>query len=149
SSRLQSHLASLQPLCPAMAHPPHVRNKSCAHKSEIRAGEIPRSPPARRSRFLPRPFALLDQFPKLAPLLQLLILARRQFGAEKKIAQRVLVQNPMHRDAFRRLFEINPVIFGAITIKFFPLALEQTKSAGIEMVEFLRQNLKFREQIEL
>src|SRR5207249_11649219 len=131
SRRLQSQLASLQPLCPAMAHPPHVRNKSCAHKSEIRAGEIPRSPPARRSRFLPRPFALLDQFPKLAPLLQLLILARRQFGAEKKIAQRVLVQHPMDGDAFRGVFEINLIIYGTIMVKYFSAARQYTKPGAI------------------
>src|SRR6266699_2917692 len=120
----QSRRASLQPRDGATAHPRHAHNKSYAHKSENRAGEIPHSPPARRSRLLARPLALLDQFPKLAPLLQLFILARGQFGAEKKIAQRVLMQHPMNGDALRGLFEINPVIFRAITIKFFPASLE-------------------------
>src|SRR5207302_4334854 len=133
----------------AKAHPPHAHSKSCAHKSEIRTGEISHSPPARRSHLPARPFALLDQFPKLAPLPQLLILARRQFGAEKKIAQRVLVQHPMHRDAFRCLFKINPVIFGTTPIQSFAIALQQTKSAAIETIEVLRQNVKFSEQIEL
>src|SRR5205085_9368632 len=115
----------------------HGRNKPCSHKSEIRGGEIPRSPPALRSDLLAGPFALLDQVPKLAPLLQLLIFARGQFGAEKKIAQRVLVQHPMHRDAFRRLFEINPVILGTIPIQPFTISLQQTEPAAIETIEVL------------
>ncbi len=65
---------------------------------------------------LPRPLALLDQFPKLARLAKLRILRDRQFAPEKKIAHRVLMQNAMDRDSFDRLFEVNPVTFRPIPI---------------------------------
>src|SRR4029077_5470991 len=104
---------------------------------------------APRSDLLACPFALLDQVPKLAPLLQLLILACGQFGAEKKIAQCVLMQHAMHRDAFRGLFKINPVILGTITIESFTISLQQTEPTAIETIKVLRQNLKFSEQVEL
>src|SRR5213594_4971534 len=68
--------------------------------------------PSRFSRFL----ALLDQFPELARFAELLIFRDRQFAPEKKIPKRVLVQDAVNGDPFRRLREVDPIIFGAITI---------------------------------
>jgi hypothetical protein len=67
------------------------------------------------SRF-PRFLAFVDQFPELAGFAERLIFRSRQFAAEKEIAKRVLVQDAVNGDAFRRLREINPVIFRAIAI---------------------------------
>jgi len=64
----------------------------------------------------PRPLALLDESPELARFPKLRVLGRRQFTAEKKIAQCVFVQDTMHGDPFVALLEINPVIFRAKTI---------------------------------
>jgi len=43
-----------------------------------------------------RPLALLDQFPELARLPELIVFRHRQFAAEKKIPQRVFVQDAVH-----------------------------------------------------
>ena len=64
----------------------------------------------------PRFLALFDQFPKLARFAELLIFRDRQFAAEKEIAKRVLVQDAVNSDAFRRLGEVDPVIFRAVAI---------------------------------
>ena len=67
------------------------------------------------SRF-PRLFAFVDQFPELASSAERLIFRAREFAAEKEIAKRVLVQDAVDGDAFRRLLEVNPVIFGAVAV---------------------------------
>src|SRR5947207_3374209 len=95
--------------------------------------------------FLP----LLDQFPELARFAELLIFRDRQFAAEKKITKRVLVQDAMDGDPFRRLGEIDPVIFGAIAVEFFSFTLDHAEMLGVEMIEVFGQNLKLLEEIEL
>src|SRR5438552_1021094 len=98
---------------------------------------------------LPRPLALLDEFPKLRFFAQLRVFCNRQFGAEKKISKRVLVQDAMDFDALVGLCEINPVILRAITIQLFPLALDHAKALRVEMIQILRQNLELGQQLEL
>src|SRR5438552_17159306 len=56
---------------------------------------------------LPRFLALLDQFPKLAGFAELLILRHRQFAAEQEIPKRVLVQDAVDGDSYRRLCDLD------------------------------------------
>ena len=64
----------------------------------------------------PRFLALLDQLPELARFPEGLVFRDREFAAEKEIPKRILVQDAVDGDSFRPLLEINPVIFGAITV---------------------------------
>lgn len=63
-----------------------------------------------------RRFAFVDQFPKLAGFAERLIFRARKFAAEKEVTKRVLVQDAVDGDSFRSLLEVNPVIFGAVTV---------------------------------
>ena len=63
-----------------------------------------------------RRFAFVDQFPELARFAELLVFRDRKFAAEKEIAKRVLVQDAVDGDSFRRLCEVDPVILGAIAV---------------------------------
>src|SRR5438105_14755447 len=100
-----------------MAHPPHARNKSSAHKSETHAGAFPRSQRDRRPRFLSRPLALLDQFPTLTRVFQLIVLARWVLGWKEKIAQRIFVQYAMQASSLRCFVKVDSVIVGAIAVE--------------------------------
>jgi len=55
----------------------------------------------------------------------------------------------MDGDSFRALFEINPVILGPVAVKFFPFPLDDPKPAGVEIIEVLRENLEFGQQLQL
>src|SRR5260221_3638232 len=96
-----------------------------------------------------RPFALLDQLPEFSRLPELIVLCHRQFAAEKKIAQRVLVQHAMQGHALGTALEINAVIFRPVTMQLFALAFDHAEAAVVEVVEFFGENLKLGEQIEL
>ena len=98
---------------------------------------------------LARPFALLDELPEFSRLPELIVFRHRQFASEKKIPQRIFVQNAVHRYPFRTPFKVDTIIFRAITMQFLSLALNDAEAAGVEIVEVFRQNLKFREQLEL
>jgi hypothetical protein len=95
------------------------------------------------------PLTLLNQLPKLPRLAKLIVLRHRQLTAEEKIAQRVLVEDAMNSDTLRATLEVDAVILRPITMELLALALNHPESAGIEVVEVFRQDLKFREQIEL
>ena len=69
--------------------------------------------------------------------------------AEKKITQRVLVQHAMHCHAFRAPLEIDSVILGPVTMKFFSLPLDHAEAAGIQVIEVFGKDLEFRQQLEL
>src|SRR6266496_288792 len=98
---------------------------------------------------LPRLLTLLDQLPEFARLAQLRVFRNGQFAAKKEIEKRVLVQNAIDLDTFVGLREINTVIFRAITIQFFPRALDHAKPLRIELIQILRQNLELRQQLKL
>src|SRR2546423_1203247 len=133
----------------AAAHPRHGRNKFCARKSETPGGAGFRPRPTGRSRCLLRSLALLDQFPELAVLSKLIVFRHREFAAEKKIPERIFVEDAVDGDSFRPALEINPVILRAITMKLFSLTLDYAKSARVEVVEVLGKDLEFSQQIEL
>jgi hypothetical protein len=98
---------------------------------------------------LPRSLALLDQLPKLTCFAQLRVFRDGQFGPEQKIAERVLVQDAMDRDALVASLKIDPVISRAIAIQLFALALDHAKALQVKMIEVLRQNLELSQQIKL
>src|SRR5262249_1410234 len=94
-------------------------------------------------------FALFDQLPKLARLAQLIVFRHRKFAAEKKIPQRVLVEHAMHGHSFGTALEIDSIILRAISMKFFPFALDDAETIGVKIVEVFGKNLKLGQQFEL
>ena len=72
---------------------------------------------------LARPFALLDQLPEFSRLSELIVFRHRQLAPEKKIPQRVLVQDTVNGHPLRTPFEVDTVILRAITMQFLSLAL--------------------------
>jgi len=93
---------------------------------------------------LARPFALLDQLPEFSRLSELVVFRHRQLAPEKKIPQRVLVQDTVDRHPLGTPFEVDTVILRAITVQFLSLASDYAEAAGVEIIEVFRQNLKFR-----
>ena len=96
------------------------RSRSSLHRASPRvlncSSELKRLEIEVAASRLPRFLSLLDKFPKLAGFAELLILRDREFAPKKEIAKRVLVQDAMHFDPFVSLGEVDPVIFGAITV---------------------------------
>ena len=94
-------------------------------------------------------FTLFDQLPEAGMLLKLFVFRHRQFRAKKEIPDGVLVQDPVHQDAFVAAFEVNPVIVGSITVETFSFSLDDAERLGIEAVQVIRQKLEFGEQLQL
>src|SRR6202030_2515087 len=140
---------SPRPLVVAAGNQPCARSKSSARRWGIRADANFRRRQAEQSRWFSRPLALLDQFPKLAVLAELVVFRQREFAAEKEIPKRVLVQDAVNGDPLRPPFEVDPVILRAITMQLFPLTLDHTETARVQIIEVFGKDLEFRQQLEL
>ena len=131
-------LASRQQLAAATAHPQHARNRFCARKSEIRGGANSSSASS-----------CGDQvFLRVRSPCSINFQNSRAFPADRPRAMGSLLRKRKSRNVFLcrtrwtvipsgRLFKINPVIFGAIAMQFFTLALDHTEPAAIQMIKVL------------
>src|ERR1700739_4650713 len=72
-------------------------------------------------------FALFDQLPEAGVLLQLFVFSDRQLRTQKKIANSIFVQDPVHQDTLAVPLKIDTVIVSAITIKTFSFPLDDAK----------------------
>src|SRR2546423_9875506 len=148
-SRARSIPAWRPPPVAAAANQPRARNKSFARRWGTRPDAVFRRRRAGRSRCFPCSLALLDQLPKFAVLPKLVVLRHGEFAAEKEIPKRVLVEDAMDPDAFRRSLEIDPVFLRAIPMQLLSFALDHAEPAAVEVIEVLGKDLEFRQQFEL
>jgi len=94
---------------------------------------------------------LVDHAPELVGCLRMImILVRhRQLGAEKEIADRILVKHSVDQDSLGMAFKINPVIAAAIAMQCAAIALDLRELFAAQGIEIFGKNLKLGEQIEL
>src|SRR5205823_9174115 len=94
-------------------------------------------------------FPLFNQLPEAGMLLQLFVFRHWELRTEKKVADGIFMQDPVHQDTLAAPLKINAVIVGAITIKTFAFPLDNAERLGIEAVEVVWQKLELGEQLQL
>ncbi len=91
----------------------------------------------------------VDEFPELGDFLEHLVLGHGELGAEEEILDRVFVQDAMDEEACLGALEINPVFLGTIAVQVALFAVELAEFFGISLVEVLRQEVEFAEDLQL
>jgi hypothetical protein len=81
--------------------------------------------------------------------LEHLIFAEGNLGAEEEILERVLVEHPMDEEAGVGALEVDAIFLGAITVKIPFLSLELSEFLGVSLVEVLREEVEFAQDLEL
>jgi len=79
----------------------------------------------------------------------MILVRHRQLGAEKEIADRILVKHSVDQDSLGMAFKINPVIAAAIAMQCAAIALDLRELFATQGIEIFGKNLKLGEQIEL
>src|SRR6516162_9095630 len=59
------------------------------------------------------------------------------------------MEDPMDKDAFRTLFEINAIVVGSVAKKPLSLALDDPEYFRVQIFKIVRQELELRQQFEL
>jgi hypothetical protein len=77
------------------------------------------------------------------------LIVERKIGAEKKIANGILVKHAVDQQALGMTLKVDPVILCAIPVERPALPRNLSEPLLIQGVEILRQKMKLREQLEL
>src|SRR6516162_8792051 len=94
-------------------------------------------------------FAFFDQLPEPGMFAQLVVFGHRQLGTEEKISDRVLMENPVDKHAFRASLKIDAIVAGPVTIEPFSFPLDDSEHFRVQVRKVVGQELELRQEFEL